>query len=135
MKRIAKYMHVGEMMTRQEAVLAWAVSTFGEVAKNRDERAARLVEEAVEVAQAEGVPAEVLERIVRRVYSRPVGDAAQEIGGLAITLDALAENIGVCVNDAALNELARVLALPKDHFAKKHAEKVADGVANLTPTI
>ena len=121
-----------EMLTRPEQVLRWAVNTFGLVARNRDERAARLVEEAVEVAQAEGVAIDVLERIVRRVYSRPAGDVAQEIGGLAMTLDACAENIGIDAQQEAWRELGRVLDLPRDHFVKKHAEKAADGVANLS---
>jgi len=121
------------MKNRQEKVLDWAAATFGPVARNRDERAARLFEEAAELAQVEGVPAEVLERIVRRVYSRPVGNLANEIGGVAICLDALAENVGVQVWEAAWKELNRVVMLPQEHFDKKHGEKIVDGVANLSP--
>lgn len=119
-------------LDRQQKVLAWALENFGPVALNRDERAARLVEEAIEVAQAEGLSLEVLQRIAERVYSRPAGKLAQEIGGLAITLDALAENCGLSVDQSANDELERILALPKDWWTRKHAEKVAAGTANLS---
>ena len=121
-------------MKRQRQILDWAIRTFGPVARNRDERAARCVEEAVEIAQCEGVSEKVLHRIVDRVYSRSVGLVQQEIGGLAITLDALAENLWIDVQDMANREFERVLSLPQDHFARKHSEKAADGVANLSPS-
>ena len=118
---------------RQKQVLDWAVETFGPVAGHVDERAARLVEEAIEVAQAVGLPPEVIAKILDRVYSRVPGDLSQEIGGVAITLDAMAECLVVDVGQEAERELQRVLAIPKDHFKKKHADKVAAGTADLTP--
>lgn len=117
---------------RQKKVLAWAIENFGAIATNRDERAARLVEEAIEVAQAEGLPLHILQKISERVYARPAGKLAQEIGGLAITLDALAENAGLSVQAESAREWARVLSLPKDWWARRHAEKVAAGVADLS---
>ncbi len=42
-------------MLRPKAFLQWAIDTFGPVAANRDERAARFVEEAIELAHAEGL--------------------------------------------------------------------------------
>lgn len=86
----------------------------------------------IDEAQAEGVPVDLVEKIAGRIYARPPGKLAQEIGGLAITLDALAENAGLNVNEEADRELARVLSLPKDWWARKHAEKVAAGVADLS---
>src|SRR4051812_11277389 len=61
----------GETTVEPASVLAWAVRSFGPIALNRDERAARMAEEAVEVAQVEGVPLDVMQRITARVYSRP----------------------------------------------------------------
>jgi hypothetical protein len=121
-------------MTRQARILAWAVASFGAVARNRDERAARLAEEAIEVAQAEGVSLEVIQRIAARVYSRPAGEIGREIGGVALTLEALAENLGRSADADCETELARVLAKPADHWRTKHAEKVAAGTADLSPT-
>lgn len=118
----------------QKRVIAWAWATFGDIALNRDERAARLVEEAIEVCQAESVAQDVVHRLVDRVYSRPVGDLGREIGGVAMTLAALAENAGYSVEAEAQRELDRVMGLSPAHFAAKHAEKVAAGVADLSPT-
>lgn len=119
---------------RQRQVLNWAETNFGSIARNRDERAARLVEEAIEIAQAENVPLEIVKKISDRVYSRQSGDVRQEIGGLAITLDALAENLGIDAQVEAQRELDRILSLPKDWWTRKHAEKVAAGTADLTPS-
>lgn len=126
--------HIGveSQPTRQSIVLKWALDNFGQIALNRDERAARLLEEAAEVAQAEGLRGDLICRILNRVYSRPAGQLSQEIGGLAITLDALAENAGLSVETEANRELARILALPPDWWKRKHAEKVAAGVADLS---
>lgn len=116
-----------------QAVLKWAVDSFGPIALNRDERAARMTEEAIEVAQVEGVSLEIIQRIAARVYSRPVGELGQEIGGLVLGLYALAANAGVDVDGEFNREFARVLSKPKDWWARKHAEKVAAGTADLTP--
>lgn len=112
-----------------QKVLAWAVSVFGPVATDRRERAIRLVEEAVEVAQAEGVPLEVLERVARRCYSRPVGNVADEVGAVVLTLEALAANIGVDLEEAGDRELARVTALDPVFLAGRHQAKIAEGCA------
>lgn len=118
---------------RQKAVMAWALDSFGPIAANRDERAARLVEEAIEVAQAEGLGIEIIRRILDRVYENPPGELFQEIGGLALTLDALAENAGLSVTTEAERELARITSKPRDWWQRKHAAKVAAGTADLTP--
>lgn len=123
-----------ETRPTQATVLKWAVDNFGTIALNRDERAARLAEEAMEVAQAEGVPAEVVQRILARVYSRPPGELGQEIGGCGITLLALAENAGIDHDAEVLREWRRVLSKSRDWWQRKHAEKVAAGTANLSPT-
>jgi len=114
-------------------VLRWAEESFGPIARNRDERAARLAEEAMEVAQAEGVPLETLKRIADRIYSRPVGELGQEVGGLGITLYALAANCGLNLFGEIEREWKRVLSKPRDWWQRKHAEKVAAGTADLTP--
>lgn len=115
------------------AVLQWAVDSFGSIALNRDERAARMAEEAIEVAQVEGVPLEVMQRITARVYSRPVGELGQEVGGLVLGLYALAANAGVDIDAEFKREFDRVLSKPRDWWTRKHAEKVAAGTADLSP--
>lgn len=116
------------------AVLQWAVNSFGAIALNRDERAARMTEEAIEVAQVEGVPVDVIQRIAARVYSRPVGELGQEIGGLMVGLYALAANSGIDLDAEFRREFDRVLSKSREHWARKHTEKVAAGTADLSPT-
>lgn len=121
------------MKRTQKNVLRWAIDSFGPIAANRDERAARLAEEAVEVAQTEGVPKDVILRIVERVYERPPGELWQEIGGIEITLQALCENVGLSRDECGDREWHRVLSKTKDWWRAKHAAKVAAGTADLTP--
>jgi hypothetical protein len=119
----------------QEQVLEWAVDRFGLVATNIDERAARLLEEAIEIAQAAGVKLETVDKIARRTYSRPVSkDIGQEIGGCGITLLGFSEAVGHDFAHEINREWERVASLPKEYWQRKHAEKVHDGTANLSPT-
>lgn len=113
-------------------VLKWAYDSFGEIALNRDERAARMVEEAIEVAQVESVPLEIVQRIAARVYSRPVGNLGQEIGGLMLGLYALAGNTDIDIHAEFEKEFARVKSKPRDWWTRKHAEKVEAGTADLS---
>lgn len=116
---------------RQGWIMEWAERNFGAVARSRAERAARCVEEAIKVAQAERLPIEVLLKIVHRVYGRPSGDIIQEIGGLFITMEALAEVAGLDAEQCAQAEYGRIVSLPREHWERKHAEKVAAGIANV----
>jgi len=119
-------------MNRQSQILAWATSTFGPVAEHVDERAARVVEEAIELGQSVGLPKEVVHRILDRVYSRPPGELGREIGGTGMTLEAFAEVAGYDVDDSINREFVRVLKVDKATFEKKHADKVRAGTADLT---
>jgi hypothetical protein len=101
--------------------------------RNLDERALRLAEEAVEFAQAELVSKEVMLRVVDRVYSRPAGDPVAEIGAVALTLELAAEGRGLSAIECADNEFRRVKSKTREHFAKRHAAKAAEGIANLSP--
>lgn len=121
------------VMPAEADVLAWAVSSFGPIAQNIDERAARVAEEAIEIAQLEGVPLETIKRIADRIYSRPPGERWQEIGGTMIGLLSYAAIVGLTLSDCARREFDRVLSKPKDWWTKKHAEKVAAGTADLSP--
>lgn len=120
-------------MPAQSEVLQFAVDSFGPIARNRDERAARLAEEAIEVAQAEGVELEVIVRIAERVYSRPAGDLHRELGGVALTALSMSQIAGLSFASCAKQEWLRVKSKPRDWWQKRHAEKVAAGTADLSP--
>jgi hypothetical protein len=114
-------------------VLDWAVEMFGPAAKNRDERAARVVEEAIELAQACGLPPDVVTKIVNRVYAKDHGDLRGEFGQLQMVLYAFAANENLNADTEADIEFHRVSQWPKSHWDKRHAQKVKDGIANLSP--
>lgn len=117
---------------RQRAVKDWASRTFGAaVALDGRERAQRFVEEAIELAQACDLHEEDVREILARVYSRPVGEMTQEVGGVGVTLLALCEAAGVSADDAESAELARVLSIPAEHFRAKQAAKARAGTARM----
>lgn len=116
-----------------ERAAAWVRRCFGEHAMARTERAARLMEEAVELAQAEGVTVALARGIVERAYARPTGDPAQEAGGVGMCLAAWSVASGVDVAAETEREVSRVEALPVEHFKARHAAKVAAGSAAPAP--
>lgn len=117
--------------TIQMLTYNWAVSTFGEVATDPKERAARLLEEAAEVAQSLGVGGDVAARIVERTYGRPVGQPWQEIGGTLVCIVSLCHRLGLDAESLLYDELLRVTSRPREYWTKKHDEKVKDGTANV----
>lgn len=95
--------------TRQQRVAAWVVSTFGpETALDAPERTLRAAEEVIELAQACGVDAETIHRLVDYVFARPPGVPKQEIGGSMLTLYAAAQACGVDADEAYEAEMLRV---------------------------
>ena len=118
---------------RQGYILRWVKETFGTKALNSKERAARLVEEALEMGQACGLSVHEVDAIGNRVYQRPTGQYAQEIGSVQITLEALAEHLGYQVDQCADEELYRLLQLPPGYFQKTDAEKRRAGILFYPP--
>jgi hypothetical protein len=109
----------------QARVAAWVVSRLGAAhQQNSGTRSLRLVEEAVEFAQALGVPREKVDAVLDIVYSRPPGEPSQELGGVAVTAASAAASLGVSFAHAAVTELARIESLPAEHFQRRNAEKV-----------
>lgn len=118
-----------EREDRQDIVAAWCAAAFGkEQATSLPQRGLRLLEEAVEAAQAAGVPLDKAQHVVSYVYGRPVGDLPQELGGVGVTLLALAEAAGYSADGEESREVSRVTSLPLEHFAKRNAEKNAAGL-------
>lgn len=69
----------------------------------------------------------MLHRLVDHVYAKPAGELRQELGGLGVTLLALAQAAGLSADDAETREIARVMAKPLAHFAARNAAKKAAG--------
>lgn len=109
---------------RQAEVLAWAVAAFGEPeATSVAQRGLRLLEEAAEAAQAAGVSRNRARAVVQYVYSRPIGELKQEVGGVGITLLCLGEAAGIDVDQAERDEIARVMSKPLEHFRQRNQAK------------
>jgi hypothetical protein len=109
---------------RQEAVKQWAVNAFGEASLAVHERVARLLEEVIELAQAEQFPPDQIARLVDHVYSKPPGSREQEIGGIGVTLLAY---------EAEEREVLRVMSKTLEHFRARQNAKAAAGVALAVP--
>ncbi len=112
----------------------WAVRCFGaDHYWNRAVRALRTLEEAAELAQALNVPEEKAIQCIKTVYSRPVGDAKQELGGVLLTTAILIESMNLDYNDVLECELRRVLKKDTAHFAKRNQEKIDLGLDIAPP--
>lgn len=108
-ERMRRHAAASDRPTNQTRVTAWVRECFTEAeAKDAPERSLRTAEEALELAQAVGVDAETLHRLVDYVFSRPVGKPEQEIAGTMVTLYAMANALGVDADAAFETELARI---------------------------
>lgn len=118
--------------TYQERVHDWMLACFGpEIASDATERSFRFIEEGLELVQANGCTAEEAHRLVDYVFGRPVGEKAQEVGGVAVCLAALCTAAGIDMEAAAERELARVWT-KVDVIRAKHASK-PQGVRSSLP--
>lgn len=117
-------------MHRPKEFLAWAVDMFGPIALKRSERLLRFTEEAIELAQADGMKRADLDRLIERVYSRAAGHVWREIGQAQACLETYAESIGTSADEQAQKEFDRVRAIPKEEWQKRHATKAELGIAH-----
>lgn len=115
---------------RQQTIAAWAQACLEGVAAQLRGRegALRVLEEALELAQAEGVTPEEAARLQTYVYGRPVGDPGQEVGGVRVALLSYAAGKGLSADQAEQEEIRRVLAKPPQAVRARNREKHAAGV-------
>jgi hypothetical protein len=120
---------VVEEFGRPTEFLRWAVEMFGPIAKDKQERALRFIEEAIELAHAAGLPFSAVELVALRVYDRPPGEVDREIGQAQACLETMAENLGLSADIEAEREFARVKTIPKEEWQRRHRAKVVVGIA------
>jgi len=75
---------------------------------DRTERNHRFLEEALELVQAIGCTQSEAHQLVDYVFSRPKGEPSQELGGVLVTLNALATAFPMPVDYCGEKELTRV---------------------------
>jgi hypothetical protein len=124
-----------ETMTNLEKrVAAWVCSRIGVAHMHPRERAMRLLEESIELAQAEGITAEQVARQADHVFSRPGGLAIQEAGGVAVCLLGWCAAHGLTLRDIAEWEIQRIEAKPaKDIRGSLARKNGADLVVCVEP--
>ncbi len=122
------------MSSIQKRISTWVVEMFGEESlSDKDERVLRVLEEALELAQALGITREKASSLADRVYSRPVGEPVQKVSGVGITIFAMAESLGVDALQVMETEYARISDPNlKTKILKKHLDKVAAGFGLFT---
>lgn len=121
----------------EDRVAEWIRTRVGEANAHRRERAMRLLEEAVELAQAEGITETQVSRQSGYVFARPVGIPEQEAAGVAVCLLGWCAAVGVKLNDIALREIERIEAKPLEQIrgslARKADADLVTCVADLEP--
>lgn len=114
----------------QTRVRNWVIGCFGQKSfESKRERSARLVEEAIELAQACGLEKDYVGKILDIVYSKPVGEVKQEVGGVAVCLLALSDSYGFFAGDALEEEVRRLEKVPVGYFRRRHQAKTDAGIA------
>ncbi len=114
--------------TRQHFITRWASLAFGEEEMTPRVRALRLLEEALELAQAEGVDADTAAKVAARVFSRPVGEARLEAGGVGVCLLAYCEVRGWSASELEQAEVQRITGKPFEFWRERAAKKRAEGL-------
>lgn len=109
--------------TFQNRVNDWLQECFPPyVREDRCDRTHRFLEEALELAQANGCSREDAEELVKYVYSRPRGEPELEVGAVVVTLAGLCTATEIDMDEAADQELQRnwrrIAEIREKHAAK-----------------
>lgn len=112
-----------EITEYQRWVHEWMLACFGEVITNdTTERNHRFLEEALELAQANGCTRSEAAQLVDYVFNRPVGELAQEAGGVFVTFSALCSACDISMERSGNAELVRIWQ-KIDSIREKQANK------------
>lgn len=116
----------------QAACVEWGRQVFNsDITNDPLERALRFGEEALELLQACGLTKDEVTKLVDYVYSRPVGDIGQEVGGTVVCLVMLCEAEQLDLSDEAVTEFIRVDSTEmREKIKAKHAQKRAAGLTS-----
>lgn len=116
------------ILTFQRRVFDWCRRAFGEERTvDPGMRGLRLLEEALELAQAVGVGQRQAQEVLAYVYNRKPGEPRQEVGGTMVTLAALCQVFGIDMREAAEDELLRCESLTDVIRERNMAKPVFDG--------
>ena len=125
---LPEYPVLPDLIPEQQEVARWVIDTFGGNAFLPSERALRLLEEALELAQAEGIPARMARRVLARTYKSAPGDPEVEGAQVGFTLLAWAQSHSLNAARITRRELARVQTVTASDFRKRHRVKLWAGL-------
>lgn len=112
-----------QQQTFQARVEPWLMACFGEeIADDFRERNHRFFEEATELVQACGMTSSEAHQLVDYTFGRPVGEKAQEAGGVMVTLAALCRAQRIDMHQCGEIELARIWTMVEKIRAKQAAK-------------
>ena len=111
----------------QARVGEWVRTRFG-TGHDRRECAMRLLEEAVELAQAEGVGKAETGRVVAYVFDKPAGEPDQEAAGAGVCLLAWGAAADRPLWQLIEAEIERIHSKTADHFRARQNVKAAAGI-------
>jgi NTP pyrophosphatase (non-canonical NTP hydrolase) len=107
----------------QRQVNYWCIACFGqEITSDTKERNHRFLEEGLELVQTCGCTQEEAHQLVDYVFGRPLGEVKQEMGGVMVTLAALANAQQISMEQCGDDELARVWTKIEKIRAKQAAK-------------
>jgi NTP pyrophosphatase (non-canonical NTP hydrolase) len=113
-----------ERDARQEQVHDWCAAAFGaDHASSIPQRGLRLLEEAIELAQAAGCDRAMCHKLIDHIFDKPAGTIAQELGGVGVTVLAFAAAANLSADGCERVEVTRVLSKPLEYFAARNKVK------------
>jgi hypothetical protein len=121
-----------DLQDAQDLNHAWALKCFGvDVVNDKQERAKRFLEEALELFQAAGGEPGDAADLIGYVFGRPAGEPSQEVGGVLVTLLVLCSNIGISAAEALQLEMSRINdPVFMERIRKKQVSKEIAGIGN-----
>jgi NTP pyrophosphatase (non-canonical NTP hydrolase) len=117
------------MLTWKERYKVWHDRVFGDCASEHGRKvyAMRLLEEALELAQAEGVTPIVCAAIQYQVYSKPAGNPEKELGGVLVTMTGYALYADLDIEATFETELERIQdekIIDRVRYRNFHGDKI-----------
>lgn len=118
----------GITLDLEDRIRIYVEETYGKEFMHPKERTLRVLEETVELVQAEEITREVCLDMVNHVYDRPCGNRWREAGGVAFTMMAWCASAGIRFIDLVLSEFHRNEDKTKEDIQKSIARKAAAGL-------
>lgn len=119
------------LQSYQKRINGFMIKCFTkDVIENVPERSLRFIEEAIELVQATGLNKEHITKIMDYVYSRPIGERFQEVGGVMVTLAALCTTLKLDIVQCSELEYDRIMK-NIDNIRAKQEFKRQQGIVSL----